>query len=78
MDKPRMVDILDVKANSAMHRTFTLDVEADARAGQFCMLWIPGVNEKPMSFSNVDGKIQVTVKKVGRFTSHLFMLDKGS
>jgi dihydroorotate dehydrogenase electron transfer subunit len=36
------------------------------------------VNEKPMSFSGVDGKVKVTVKKVGRFTSHLFMLDKGS
>jgi len=77
MDKPRMVDILDVKINSPLHRTFTLDVEADARAGQFCMLWIPGVNEKPMSLSGVDGKLQVTVKKLGMFTSHMFMLEKG-
>ncbi|MBD3388211.1 MAG: dihydroorotate dehydrogenase electron transfer subunit [Candidatus Altiarchaeales archaeon] len=77
MDRPEMVGILDVEIHSGMHRTFTLDVEVDAKPGQFCMLWIPGVNEKPMSFSNVSGKVAVTVKKVGTFTSHLFMLGRG-
>jgi dihydroorotate dehydrogenase electron transfer subunit len=36
------------------------------------------VNEKPMSFSNVSGKAEITVKKVGRFTSNLFMREAGS
>ena len=77
MDKPEMVGILDVKIHSRVHRTFTLDVEVEARPGQFCMLWIPGLNEKPMSFSNVDGKAAVTVKKLGSFTSQLFTLGRG-
>jgi dihydroorotate dehydrogenase electron transfer subunit len=42
------------------------------------MLWLPGVNEKPMSLSNIKGKAEVTVKKVGRFTSNMFMLGAGS
>ncbi|MFH1055836.1 MAG: dihydroorotate dehydrogenase electron transfer subunit [Candidatus Altiarchaeota archaeon] len=78
MDRPEIVRVLDVRTNNSSHRTFTLAKRVDARAGQFCMLWIPGVNEKPMSFSNISGYVDVTVKKVGRFTSHLFMLDKGS
>jgi len=78
MDKPELVDILNVKTLTSQHRTFTLDREIDARAGQFCMLWIPGINEKPMSLSNVKGKAEVTVKKIGRFTSHMFMMDKGT
>jgi dihydroorotate dehydrogenase electron transfer subunit len=77
MDKPQMVKVLDFKAHSSTHRTFTLDVEVEARPGQFCMLWIPGLNEKPMSFSNIEGNVQVTVKKIGSFTSHLFTLDTG-
>ncbi|MFH0862707.1 MAG: dihydroorotate dehydrogenase electron transfer subunit [Candidatus Altiarchaeota archaeon] len=78
MDRPQIVEILDVKAHSPHHRTFTLERDIDARAGQFCMLWLPGVNEKPMSLSNAKGKAQFTVKKIGRFTSNLFMLDKGA
>jgi dihydroorotate dehydrogenase electron transfer subunit len=78
MDRPEMVRVLDVDILSPLHRTFTLEKEADARAGQFCMLWLPGINEKPMSLSNVEGNVEFTVKKVGRFTSHLFMLDRGA
>ncbi len=77
MDKPETTRVLGVREHSPVHRTFVLDREVDARPGQFCMLWIPGVNEKPMSFSGVDGKAEVTVKKRGTFTSHLFMLDAG-
>jgi dihydroorotate dehydrogenase electron transfer subunit len=77
MDKPQMVEILDIKTLSPSYKTFTLDWDIDARAGQFCMLWLPSINEKPMSLSNVKGKAQVTVKKIGRFTSHMFMLGKG-
>ena len=57
MDKPQMVKILDVVVESGSHRTFKLDIEADAKPGQFCMLWIPQINEKPMSLSNIDGKL---------------------
>jgi dihydroorotate dehydrogenase electron transfer subunit len=78
MDKPQMVEIQNVKILSNQHRTFTLSHDIDARAGQFCMLWIPGINEKPMSFSNVKGKAEVTIKKVGKFTSTLFLLEKGA
>lgn len=72
-----MVEILDVVFHNSGHRTYTLDIEVDAKPGQFCMLWIPAVNEKPMSLSGIDGNVQITVKKIGKFTQNLFMLDKG-
>jgi len=77
MGKPEMVEVTDVKVHSSNHRTFTLDKKVKARAGQFAMLWIPGVNEKPMSFSKVSGNVEFTVKKVGNFTAHLFMKGAG-
>lgn len=41
--------------------------------GQFIMLWIPGLDEKPMAVAQDDGKIlKIGVAKVGRFTTHLF------
>jgi|WetSurMetagenome_2_1015567.scaffolds.fasta_scaffold443253_1 dihydroorotate dehydrogenase electron transfer subunit len=77
MDKPTMVRITRLRRLTPHHIEYTLDAEADAMPGQFCMLWLPGVNEKPMSFSNVRGKAQVTVKLAGPFTAKLFGLANG-
>ncbi len=42
--------------------------------GQFIMLWIPNVGEKPFSLADKD---LILVKKVGPFTSKLFELGEG-
>lgn len=42
--------------------------------GQFIMLWIPNVGEKPFSLADRD---LILVKKVGPFTSKLFELEEG-
>jgi len=76
-EAPEMVKILDVRADTPAHRTFTLDKKVKAKPGQFCMLWLPGLDEKPMSFSGIQGNLAVTVKKVGKFTEALFKLKKG-
>jgi len=46
---------------------------AKAKPGQFLMLWIPGVDEIPLSILNAteDGEISVAVKAVGDATQHL-------
>jgi len=77
MESPEMVRILGMRVETPMHRTFVLEKKVPAVPGQFCMLWIPGVDEKPFSFSDVKGNIAVTVKKVGAFTEELFKLKKG-
>jgi len=49
-----------------------------AKPGQFVMIWIPGLDEVPMSVSHAsDGEIGVTVKVVGEATDALCSLKKG-
>lgn len=58
-------------------KTFTLSDKQCARAkpGQFLMLWIPGVDEIPLSIMAASaGKVSVTVKAVGEATRALHAL----
>lgn len=49
-----------------------------AAPGQFAMVWIPGVDEIPMSLSHISpGEIGITVKGIGEATNALCSLQKG-
>jgi len=50
--------------------TFTLDLALDAAPGQFVMLWLPGVEERPLSLMAGD-PVTLTVARIGPFTSAL-------
>ena len=54
-------------------------VLADVKPGQFAMVWIPGVNELPMSVmvSNVDDQAALTVRKRGESSTALYNLKVG-
>jgi len=58
-------------------KTFTLDLALPtARPGQFAMVWLPGVNERPLSL--LDGSpLRFTVARVGEFTTALHTLRVG-
>jgi len=49
----------------------------NAEPGQFVMLWLPGVGEKPFSILNND-PFSIAVTSVGPFSSTLFNLNIGS
>lgn len=52
---------------------------AEPKPGQFYMLWIPGVDQKPYSVSFYDKElIGFTCKKRGCFSQRLFELEKGA
>ncbi len=54
------------------------DLCAKANPGQFLMLWIPGIDEIPLSILNAgEGNVQVSVKAVGDATKHLHTLKTG-
>ena len=80
-DKPRIVEILEVKAETPTIKTFSFRDEAcsKATAGQFVMTWIPGVDEVPMSLSiiGVKGVSAITVREVGEATAALHRLGRG-
>jgi len=74
-NKLRTTRILSVKTESQTVKTFTFkDREcAKAKPGQFLMLWIPGVDEIPLSILNAreDGTVSIAVRNVGEATQAL-------
>lgn len=50
-----------------------------AKPGQFVMVWIPGLDEIPMSVSHIGNKfVGISVKKVGEATEAIFKLKENS
>jgi len=66
---------LEVRTESRTTKTLTFkDKECTkAKPGQFLMLWIPGIDEIPLSILDAkkDGTVSVAVKKVGEATQAL-------
>jgi dihydroorotate dehydrogenase electron transfer subunit len=68
---PQAVRIRKMRDDTRSIRTLVLDARVpDAKPGQFIMLWLPGVDEKPMSIAHPD-PLTVTVARVGPFTTAL-------
>lgn len=71
MTLPQIVRISHIRDETRTIRTFVLDAEVpEAEPGQFIMLWLPGVDEKPMSVA-CPAPLTVTVARVGPFSTAL-------
>ena len=57
--------------------TLRFDWDAPASPGQFIMVWIPGVDEVPMSLSYLGDRRGITVKNIGEATKALTSLQAG-
>ncbi len=69
---PKTYKIVSIKKETEQVQTFTFDVSLGARPGQFVMVWLPGVDEVPMSVSMDDGKnLSITFFQVGDMTTEL-------
>jgi len=73
--KPRIVRIRDVKEETPTVKSmaFRDDQCSKGKPGQFVMIWIPGIDEVPMSLSLIgrDGTSGVTVRRRGEATNAL-------
>jgi len=68
---PQTVPIREIRDETRTIRTFVLEAELpEAEPGQFVMLWLPGVDEKPMSIAHPT-PLTLTVARVGPFTTAL-------
>ncbi len=56
--------------------SLVLDRSLDAAPGQFAMLWLPGMDEKPFSIAAAD-PLMFTVSRVGPFSDALHLLAPG-
>ena len=71
MSLPEIVSIEEIRVETRTIRTFVLDAEApDATPGQFVMLWLPGVDEKPFAVAR-RAPLTLTVNRVGPFSTEL-------
>lgn len=82
LNKPRIVKVLKVKEETPTIKSlfFKDELCSKAKPGQFIMVWIPGIDEIPMSVSraNLKNRISsITVKIVGEATKKLHAMDKG-
>ena len=76
----RTTQIESVKTENPTTKTYTFTDKqcAKAKPGQFLMLWIPGIDEIPLSIINTTGySVSVTVKNVGDATRHLHGMRQG-
>ncbi len=71
MALPTVARISEIHHESRQVRTFVFDLALPhAEPGQFVMLWLPGVDEKPMSIAWPD-PLTLTVNRLGPFTTAL-------
>ena len=75
-NKPTICTIEQVIDETPTVRTlvFSDDVMANVLPGQFAMVWVPGVNELPMSVmvSQDKGKAALTIRKYGEASTALY------
>ena len=76
---PRIHPLQRIVDNTARHKTFYFSDEqcAQATPGQFVMVWVPGVDEVPMSLSVMGGQQAVTVEAKGLGTEALHAMQEG-
>ncbi|MEM0010413.1 MAG: dihydroorotate dehydrogenase electron transfer subunit [Candidatus Bathyarchaeia archaeon] len=77
----RIVKISDIKSENPHIKTifFRDEMCALSKPGQFVMVWIPGVDEIPLSISSIhqDGSSSITVAEVGEATRALTGMKPG-
>ncbi|PIT87464.1 MAG: dihydroorotate dehydrogenase electron transfer subunit [Candidatus Magasanikbacteria bacterium CG10_big_fil_rev_8_21_14_0_10_40_10] len=75
MDIPQHIKISQIVDETNQVKTFYFDYALGSKPGQFVMLWIPGVDQKPFSIAYDDGqKFGLTVFNRGPLTNKLFQM----
>jgi len=69
-------NIIDIKRETPRVKTFTLDISVQAKPGQYVMLWMPGVNEKPFGVVT-NNPLRLSIASVGPFTQKVHRLSVG-
>ena len=69
-----IVKIKEIIQESPTVKTIVLNKKIKFKPGQFAMLWLPGVDEKPFSFLDSN---KFAIAKVGEFTKKIHELKEG-
>lgn len=75
---PAMVKVADKEVHSPEFATLYVNQAIDFKPGQFVMVWIPGVDEKPYTISHhTPGRFGITVEAKGIFSKKAVSLTPG-
>ncbi len=78
MNYPKVTKIIKTIEENPDVKTLLFKHPEKTKSGQFFMIWIPNVDEIPMSVSYINDDIKgITFKRVGDATNNLFKLKKG-
>ncbi len=73
-----MLKILEKQINCPGFATLFFEYNLDFRPGQFIMVWIPGIDEKPYTISHHSKKkFGITIEAKGIFSKKAISLEKG-
>jgi dihydroorotate dehydrogenase electron transfer subunit len=79
MNIPTITTILTSTTEATNVKTITFRYPGPVLPGQFFMIWIPGVDEIPMSVSEITKDVKgITFRKIGDATHALYHLKSGS
>jgi len=77
MNYPKIAKIIDSKKENSNVKTIFFNYPGEVNPGQFYMIWIPKIDEIPMSVSYIKKDVKgITFRKVGDATNALFNLKK--
>lgn len=78
MSRPKYIAIAEIVDENSNVKTFYFNHSLSSKPGQFVMLWISGMDQKPFSIAYDDGeKFGLTIFKRGSATSKLFEMKVG-
>lgn len=73
----RMVKIAEVIEENSLVKTLRFKDNVPIDAGQFYMVWVPGIDEMPMSASYITDMKGITVHRIGKGTEALHRMNAG-
>ncbi len=77
-DIPQMLEIGNVVREAKNQKSFFFKKSIDCKPGQFVMVWIPGIDEKPMAVSYWrKDEFAFTSNAIGKWTNYLDKFKKG-
>lgn len=77
-DNPVFLPIAEVRQENSQVKTFFFDHPLGSLPGQFVMVWIPGVDQKPFSVSyDHEGRFGVSVFPVGPMSKAFCAMERG-
>ncbi|MEX1297433.1 MAG: dihydroorotate dehydrogenase electron transfer subunit [Desulfotignum sp.] len=75
---PLMIEVVEKTVHNPAYTTLFFDFTVDYHPGQFIMLWIPGVDEKPYSLSyHSPTRFGITIEAKGIFSRRAVDLSPG-